>query len=66
MKKISAEWVEKAEGDPGFGTTKRDMKKALLVVKKLRPLMRDFFGLTVEKNQNPGSKRGVPGRGRTQ
>jgi HEPN domain-containing protein len=46
---------------PGFGATKTDMKKALSVAKKLRLLMRDFFGLT-KKNGKPGSR---PAHGRS-
>ena len=42
---------------PGFGATKRDMKKALLVAKRLRLLLRDFFGLTIKKTGKPRSKR---------
>jgi HEPN domain-containing protein len=46
---------------PGFGATKMDTKKALSVAKKLRLLLRDFFGLT-KKNGKPGSR---PAHGRS-
>jgi hypothetical protein len=45
---------------PGFSATKRDMKKALSVAKRLRLLIRDFFGLTDGRTLRPGIKNGTP------
>jgi HEPN domain-containing protein len=42
---------------PGFGATKRDMKKALSVAKRLRLVIRDFFELANERTSRPGTKR---------
>jgi HEPN domain-containing protein len=50
---------------PGFGATKKDMKKGLSVAKKLRIPIRDFFGLATEKNGEPGLKRRGPTHGRS-
>ena len=51
---------------PGFGATKRDMKKALSVAKRLRLLIREFFGLASKKTEKPGSKRRERTRDRSQ
>jgi HEPN domain-containing protein len=45
---------------PGFCATKKNMKKASVVVKKLRLLIRDFFGLAAEKNEEPEPRRRSP------